>query len=105
MIISLPHVREELLQFADRRGGDLRHDAGQVALGIEAMPLGAGDEGVERRGGRAGPIMPLGTQYYLFSPRGAPFFRGQEDSTVTFNIWIWYTIGAAIQPGRCAAAL
>jgi len=45
----LPHLRQELLQFTVRRLADVGQHAGQVLLRIKAMPLGAGDRGVQSR--------------------------------------------------------
>jgi hypothetical protein len=56
--VSLPHVRQELVELRDRRGGDPGQDAGEVTLRIDPMALGTGDEAVERGGTLGGDIMP-----------------------------------------------
>jgi hypothetical protein len=53
----LPPLRQELLQLAGRRGGNAGQDAGEVALGVQAVAFGAGDEAVERGGSLGGDIM------------------------------------------------
>ena len=39
-ILRPPHVRQELLDRAERRAADLRQHAAQVRLRVEAIPLG-----------------------------------------------------------------
>jgi len=41
----------------DRRGSDTGEHAGQIRLRIDTMPLGAGDERGEDRGGLGGLVM------------------------------------------------
>ena len=48
---NIPALRQELLQLAGRRGRDAGQDAGEVALGVDAMAFGTGDEGVKGSGG------------------------------------------------------
>jgi hypothetical protein len=45
-----PHVRQEPPHLAHRRGGDVGQHAGEVTLRIKTMPLGTGNQGVERGG-------------------------------------------------------
>ena len=40
LIVPFPHVWQELSEVADRRGGDLGEDAGEVGLGIDGMTFG-----------------------------------------------------------------
>jgi hypothetical protein len=55
--ICLPHIRQELSQLAHGRDADLGEDAGEVGLRIDAVPLGAGDQGVEPGVGCAGFVV------------------------------------------------
>ena len=50
--------RQQVAQLADRRGGDAGEHAGEVALGVQAVAFGAGDEAVERGGSFGGLVMP-----------------------------------------------
>lgn len=45
----LPHLRQELLQFAQRRLGDLGQHAPQVRLRVDAVRLGRGDQAPQHR--------------------------------------------------------
>ena len=56
-VLDLPHIRQEALQFADRGDGDVGQYAGQVALGVEVVAFGAGDQGIQRGGGGAGLVV------------------------------------------------
>src|SRR5271170_5466329 len=48
---GLPSIGEELLQLVDLSGRDAGQNAGEVGLRINAVTLGAGDEGGEDGGG------------------------------------------------------
>ena len=43
-VVALPHVGQELFELLGGRLADLGQDAGEVALRVEAVALGAGDE-------------------------------------------------------------
>jgi hypothetical protein len=56
-VLPLPDVRQELVQFLGQREGELCEDAPQVALRINSMPLGAGDQRIQQRRCLAGPVV------------------------------------------------
>ena len=70
MILGMPPIRQELLQLAHVRGRDTGQDAGEVALRVQAMAFGTGNEAVERGGSLSGDIMP----------REKPFLSTDSDS-------------------------
>lgn len=64
-------VREELIQFAELALANVGEETGEIALGIQALPLGAGDERVQPGVARCGLVV-AGKQP-VFSPNGHAF--------------------------------
>jgi hypothetical protein len=59
-----PHVRQELLQFAQTRLPEVGENAGEISLRIDAVPLGAADQGPQPRVAR-GRVVVSGEQPVL----------------------------------------
>jgi hypothetical protein len=48
--LRFPHIRQELVELTDGRGGEVGQDAGEVTLGVDGVAFGAGDESGQDRG-------------------------------------------------------
>lgn len=55
---ALPGVGQELVDVAWREGGEAGQDAGQVALRVELVALGACDQRIQQGCGAAGAVIP-----------------------------------------------
>ena len=78
-VSELPVVRQELIQLARRVVADPGDHVAQVGEHVQAVPVGAGDQAVEHRGGLS-PVVAAGEQPVLSSR--APderLTRGQID--------------------------
>jgi hypothetical protein len=62
-VLRPPHVRQELIQFAQRRPADLRQQAPQVSLPVQPVPLGRGEASRAGRGSAPAASLPATSQF------------------------------------------